>query len=859
MQNWFLAEPRNRQPPAISLKSFKKLWNDEECLKERKASSHSKCSVCCQIDLEFDKLRGNNTSDAVLKRKLLGVARAEHERNHLGERSEMDHACLLSVVEPHRIWVIMADAATQKNFELPRLQHNRCKDLQNVPWYGMKLMATYAPGFGFSPYLVHDSMFSGANLLWSVVWLTLCSMRDHYGYLPAELHLQLDNTSGENKNNTMVAMASWLVHAGYFKRVRVFFLLVGHTHIIIDQVFGVITKSIKSQQLLEVRDLVAAIGTALLPNPQYRAQEVKVLPALWDFKGFVQKFGRLASLTYLTGNPQYYDEQGGWQGYRDFLFDGRGLSMRQSTRDAYLDHVEVLIDEPPAEAWPEIAANKAPDAWRKKNGKDVQSTIYKALSQSKFQNHDAQLQAARRWEAHLSSIPTDWPSLKAANPAPLPRLSLNSIGIAHAPANGPGATDEFDEFNAILQEFGVVVCDRMMNPTVNPMVTSQQSATQLRLALERERALLRCSSKPTVSSTSAVYPGDFAVVDPGAGMALELVHITKIEGGRSPVAPDLAFFANVYEQTQNDDHAGGLFGTFKEKLVQNTDARQKTQRRKNSVRLRREQVRVFNVRPLGTGAQRRLHLATLRLVAEVDERPCYAIPNELPKTHKHDDSHSSDEEEELGDDDGPPAIRAAKAPARPNGGRTGRRTGSSDTSSDEDSSSEESEEPKSGTDSSDDDGSSADEDAEQREARERLQKCADFALTAKDGQLVFIDLTGDATCSKHKYPCELAHISALIHGTDEDGMPLVHGTVRWYGRRFCTKGFPTKNKANFAKYETKDGAWCTEHNIELTHSMLPIELPCALYLENPPEQVSLSALFMRGVAEKCEEFGVMND
>ena len=84
----------------------------------------------------------------------------------------------MSVVEPHRIWVIMADAATQKNFELPRLQHNRCKDLQNVPWYGMKLMATYAPGFGFSPYLVHDSMFSGANVLWSVVWLTLCSMRD---------------------------------------------------------------------------------------------------------------------------------------------------------------------------------------------------------------------------------------------------------------------------------------------------------------------------------------------------------------------------------------------------------------------------------------------------------------------------------------------------------------------------------------------------------------------------------------------------------------------------------------------------------------------------------------------------------
>lgn len=41
--------------------------------------------------------------------------------------------------------------------------------------------------------------------------------------------------------------------------------------------------------------------------------------------------------------------------------------------------------------------------------------------------------------------------------------------------------------------------------------------------------------------------------------------------------------------------------------------------------------------------------------------------------------------------------------------------------------------------------------------------------------------------------------------------------------------------------------------------MLPIKLPCALHLVNPPEQVSLSAAFMREVAEKCEEFGVMND
>jgi len=87
-------------------------------------------------------------------------------------------------------------------------------------------MATYAPGYGFTPFLVHDSMYAGANLLSAVDRSTLGAMQARFGFLPAELHLQLDNTSSENKNEAMVVMAAWLVQMGYFKRVRVFFLMV---------------------------------------------------------------------------------------------------------------------------------------------------------------------------------------------------------------------------------------------------------------------------------------------------------------------------------------------------------------------------------------------------------------------------------------------------------------------------------------------------------------------------------------------------------------------------------------------------------------------------------------------------------
>ena len=46
---------------------------------------------------------------------------------------------------------------------------------------------------------------------------------------PSVLYLQLDNVSS-NKNHWLLAYAAWLVHTGVLDKVKVGFLLVGHTH-----------------------------------------------------------------------------------------------------------------------------------------------------------------------------------------------------------------------------------------------------------------------------------------------------------------------------------------------------------------------------------------------------------------------------------------------------------------------------------------------------------------------------------------------------------------------------------------------------------------------------------------------------
>ena len=100
-----------------------------------------------------------------------------------------------------------------------------------LPKWGFKLTATYTYGYGFTPFLSHDSLRHGANLVWTVIWLTICRLRKHHGHYSDVLFLLLDNTTGENKTRVTLAMAAWLVATKRFKQVRVFFLNVGHTHV----------------------------------------------------------------------------------------------------------------------------------------------------------------------------------------------------------------------------------------------------------------------------------------------------------------------------------------------------------------------------------------------------------------------------------------------------------------------------------------------------------------------------------------------------------------------------------------------------------------------------------------------------
>jgi hypothetical protein len=250
--------------------------------------------------------------------------------------------------------------------ELPKYTGRTSKRLATAPFFKYKLFATYAYGYGFTPFLIHDSQIEGGNLLWTTVFLTLNEMYSHYGFMPRELWLQLDNTGKENKNETMRAICSWLCATFKFERVTVFFLIKGYTHVIIDQIFGVITTHIKHMEILVPSVLQEQIDAVLakVKNQSYQAKPTRFQHCLFDFKKLVADLGGSIPLHGLCNRKGYSDGLGDFKSLHEFVFlpsasvDGNGAVSHHRTSS--------IADWWPEEAGEGVAVlKKAPSAARK--------------------------------------------------------------------------------------------------------------------------------------------------------------------------------------------------------------------------------------------------------------------------------------------------------------------------------------------------------------------------------------------------------------------------------------------------------------------------------------------------------------
>ena len=506
-QKWTAVQTYFKEAERVpgSKSMLKRVWKLEVRLKERRAKTHSKCDTCSDISGQLERLVGCNTDESKRHRTFLFRQAEEHEAYHLGARSVLDEAGLQAIVNPRYIWTIMVDAATQRNFELPKFQFRPPKCFTGRPFWSFKLMASYVYGNGFYPFLVHDSQFYGANLTWTVLWLTLTALYEKHGYWPKVIHIQLDNTKGENKNETMVAIAAWLAGTKV-QQVRVFFLPVGHTHILIDHVFGIITVGLRRVELLTPLDLMQNIDASMAKNSVYQAKPTRWIHCLWDFKRWVKaqmplhKLGRL-----FDGEIQ--DEHGRYRGMFDYIFnrdpdDFALLQYRERCSFPYLPEngscktIKSVATTPPA-----LQEIKPKEKWFTMNNNTIDGTILLCMkyARSVYSLAGRQL-IVNQWKAIFDNVPSIISLLQPEHRLAFKHFTNDAIPRLLAPGAAAGVDEtpesfDYEEWKRAFSSF------RSTPLAFDPVISTQQTEAQFRNVQQGYLATLGHGT-PTLGSTT---------------------------------------------------------------------------------------------------------------------------------------------------------------------------------------------------------------------------------------------------------------------------------------------------------------------------------------------------------------------
>lgn len=156
-------------------------------------------------------------------------------------------------------------------------------------------------------YIARAAVGGGPNLVCTVLLLSIAMHVTCGRKLGRRLHLQLDNTTSENKNSTVLGFVALLVAWDVFEDATIFFLPVGHTYNELDAAFSPLIKGMLATVVATISALVSFIERALAIK---RVRVVRDLPHVWDFtmwlEGFMFNLGGFATSQQSSGMHEFY-------------------------------------------------------------------------------------------------------------------------------------------------------------------------------------------------------------------------------------------------------------------------------------------------------------------------------------------------------------------------------------------------------------------------------------------------------------------------------------------------------------------------------------------------------------------------
>jgi hypothetical protein len=241
----------------IDYPRFASVWKHAEELRHIKLQKYkpgfSQCDVCKEYKLKISKKLSAE------RRDLLNNKHLKHVQEFMTEKNQYYAARAKACSNSNKYMSVIMDAMDQRKTRIPWFT-NPAKSIAHDFLLKLKLFCAIVHGFGYYYFWCTEQVKHDTNLAIEVLRRVLVKYAKEKGALPPILYLQVDN-GPDQKSKLFLAFMAYLVEMNIFDKVKVSYLIVGHTHEDNDQAFSLIGKFFKKvlQMILSVSAFVSAI------------------------------------------------------------------------------------------------------------------------------------------------------------------------------------------------------------------------------------------------------------------------------------------------------------------------------------------------------------------------------------------------------------------------------------------------------------------------------------------------------------------------------------------------------------------------------------------------------------------------
>ncbi|XP_032217810.1 uncharacterized protein LOC5517433 [Nematostella vectensis] len=273
--------------PTISLSHFYRLWEQHfSHVLIPKENRFTKCNDCTQYKREKE-----GTMDKGQRARIDQLLNAHLELVWQERRVYYLHRYKARKF-PSKYLTSINDGMDQHTTNIPNLRRIS-KSMAGLRMVGTHLVGSIihsgqvSEGKAFYGSFDYYQFPHDSNLTISILLDVLVKWTEDQHKLPPVLYLQFDNCVRENKNQFMFTLLAILVHLKVFKKIRVNFLPVGHTHEDIDAFFGVFSKHLAKLDVYTMDDLQRALESCV----SHTIPQAFSLTKVYDIRTWLNGYG----------------------------------------------------------------------------------------------------------------------------------------------------------------------------------------------------------------------------------------------------------------------------------------------------------------------------------------------------------------------------------------------------------------------------------------------------------------------------------------------------------------------------------------------------------------------------------------